>query len=321
MKSPRFTAAELDEAMRTRNDIPLLDVVVTAVLFLVPPLALYLYSSIWTGVIGIIVNIHVFNRCAQIVHGSDHNALFASKKLDLIIGRLAGYLLGYQKQGHKEAHDEHHLFLNSEKDADRVWCEPEARVRSMLSGWLRDLLLVSAAYRFWQYIPSRRSDGGTPARGSSLTGAMNSFAPIVAIQLVMVFVYVGAARFNPTLGIAYYLLVYIAPLFVLYPMQIRLRSNVEHSFLPGYQCITVQDRRVVRSVKASWVERMIIAPLRGDYHYEHHLFPRMPYYNAPRVRQMLLNKGFSIPLAQGYLYFVWRKWRAERAIDQQSSST
>jgi len=278
------------------------------------------YPSIWVGLVGVVVNIHIFNRCAQIVHGSDHNALFANKKFDRLVGRFAGYFLGYQSQGHKETHDQHHLFLNSEKDADRVWCEPEAEVSSMVRGWLKDLFLVSAGHRFLQYIPNRAARPGVSGPKPSLARLAKSFAPIIAIQAMLILAYVIVARFDLAHGIGYYLLVYIAPLFILYPMQIRLRSNVEHAFLPGYRCVTAQDRRVVRSVRSNWLERSIIAPLRGEYHYEHHLVSRMPYYNAPRVREMLQKKGVSIPLANGYAYFVWRKWRMERVMDRQAGS-
>jgi fatty acid desaturase len=325
LRAPQFTREELSEAMRARNDVPLFDFAMTVALAFVPPLALYLYPSIWVGILCAILNIHVFNRCAQIVHGSDHDALFANKKFDHIIGQVAGYFVGYQRQGHKETHDEHHLYLNSERDADRVWCEPEAKVSSMARGWIRDALLISAVRRFVQYVPGRFSQPGDavekPAFGKRLRsfwGMAISFAPVALVQSILVLAYVAAADFDPVIGIVYYLLIHVATLFVLYPMQIRIRSNVEHSFVPGYQCVTSQDRRVVRSVDASWLERMIIAPLNGQYHYEHHLVPYMPYYNAPRVREILRQKGFRIPLANGYVSFIWRKWRLERQMERKA---
>jgi fatty acid desaturase len=320
LRAPQFTPEELQEALRTRNGIPLFDSAVTLVLFFVPPLALYLYPSMWIALIGAIVNIHTFNRSAQIVHGSDHNALFANRSLDSIVGRIAGCFLGYQRLGHKETHDEHHFYLNSEKDADRVWCEPEARVGSMLRGWLRDLFLVSAVRRFLQYIPGRFAKPTVAGPRAGAVHAIASFGPIVLVQAIMLLAYTAAAAFDPLRGVAFYLLVFIAPLFILYPVQIRLRSNVEHSFIPGYQCRTSQDRRVVRSVDAMWLERTIIAPLNGEYHYEHHLVPRMPYYNAPRVREILRRKGASIPLAKGYISFVWRKWRMERVLARRAQA-
>lgn len=325
LRAPKFTREEFNEVVRTRNDIPLFDFAATITLIFVPPLALYFYPSVWTGVLGALVNIHAYNRCAQIAHGSGHNSLFTNKKLDLIAGQIAGWFVGYQRQGHKETHDEHHMYLNSDRDADRVWCEPEARVSSIVRGWIRDLFLVSAIFRFLQYIPNRfttsvsKADAPPePNRLFWLWRLAVSFAPIALVQSTILLAYVAAAHFAPVLGFGYYLILYIAPLFILYPMQVRLRSNVEHCFEPGYQCRAPEDRRVVRSIDANWLERMIVAPLNGTYHFEHHLVPTMPYYNSARARAILQRKGFKIPIAKGYVSFIWRRWQTERQMDRQA---
>lgn len=329
---PRFTDDEMREILRLENFAPLRDFIVTFALVFVPPVLLYFYPSIWMSILGALINVHVFNRCAQIVHGSDHGSLFASKKFDRIVGQIAGCFVGYQAQGHKETHDEHHVFLNSEKDADRIWCEPEAGISAILKGWARDLFLVSAAYRFLQYIPEKHlTIEGTrnrnrqaepkeePANAGGIVGLMASFLPIVVTQLILLGAYIAAARFDLILGVEYYVLVFILALLVLYPIQIRLRSNVEHSFVPGYQCVKPQDRRVVRSVRANLVERLIVAPLNYEYHYEHHIIPNMPYYNSPRMRAILQAKGIEVPIAKGYVAFIWQKWLAERDMKRQAS--
>jgi fatty acid desaturase len=106
----------------------------------------------------------------------------------------------------------------------------------------------------------------------------------------------------------------VLPIVSFYPAQIRLRSNVEHAFDPGFHPESNEDRRVVRSVEANWFERFVMAPIYVEYHYEHHLLPNLPYYNAPRLRELLVSKGARIPLVKGYAAFIWRKWQVERAL-------
>jgi fatty acid desaturase len=324
LEPPILSADELREVLCTRNALPLFHFALTALLVFVPPLAIYALPSVWIAIFCVLLNIHTFNRCAQIVHMSDHTCLFADKRYDIVVGQISGFFVGYLQRGHKEAHNEHHLYLNSAKDPDRIWCQPEARVGSILRGWLRDLFLVSACVRFSQYIPGTHGKSraaGQPSQTRGITGLVAlgvSFLPVALVQFVVALAYVAAAGFTVTRGLEYYLLIYILPLFVLYPLQIRLRSNVEHSYVPGYRAINPEDVGIVRSVRPHWIEKLIVAPLNYEYHFEHHLFPTMPYYNAPALRRILDAKGYAIPLAHGYISFIWRKWRAERDLDRRA---
>jgi fatty acid desaturase len=324
---PSLDPEELREVLRTRNDVPLRHFAVTVALAIVPPLALYSDPSAWVAILGALVNVHMFNRCGQFVHSSDHACLFTDKRLDRVVGQLSGYFVGYLQQGHKEAHNDHHLYLNTWQDPDRLWCEPEGRTGSVLRGWLRDVFLISAVARFLQYIPGTRgrirsADHVRNKLGTARLAALGiSFVPVALIQLGLVAAYLAGAGFHIGPGITYYVLVYIVPLFVLYPVQARLRSNVEHTYVPGYRRATLEDVGTVRSVKPNWLEKLIVAPLNYEYHFEHHLYPTMPYYNAPTLRRILDAKGYVIPIASGYVSFLWRKWRAERELERRARAT
>lgn len=319
-----LSRAEMQEILGRRDDLPLFHFSVSVLLVFALPFLFALYPGVLTGVICALFNLHAYNRFAQFVHGSDHAALLKNARWNAAVGKLAGYFLGYAREGHKATHNEHHLYLNTEKDADRVWCEPEAKVESMFRGWLRDFFLISAFQRFFQYSSGvgqrdRPSQGENAKllrikRALSLEAAI-ALAPAVLIQGALVLAYWFAG------GVQYYLLLYALPIITLYPALIRLRSNVEHAFDPGFQPRTPQERRVVRSIKANWFERFVMAPIYVEYHYEHHLLPNLPYYNSPRMRQLLLDKGFEIPLAKGYFAFIWKKWRTERAMARTAATT
>jgi fatty acid desaturase len=122
------------------------------------------------------------------------------------------------------------------------------------------------------------------------------------------------AYYTLTIGPQFYFLIYVLPIFTLYPAQIRLRTAVEHAFEAGYVPQGPEAVWVARSVNASWLERLIIAPLDIPYHFEHHLLPGVPYYNLSKVRKLLEAKGFPVPTAPGYLGFMRAKSRSEQGL-------
>jgi fatty acid desaturase len=316
---PKLSIEERRELLTTRNDIPLRDFFATLALVFLSPILMAIYPSVPMGIVCALVNLHTFSRFANIVHCSGHSCLLADKRWEPHVGRISGYFLGYVREGHHDAHDAHHLYLNTARDGDRAFCEPEAKFDTVLRGLVYDFLLVTAIRRFLQYIPGNGKKNGSALAmvkeaGLALPKLLPLFASAAFFQLALLSAYVIAGHFSIWVGLQYYLLLYILPLCILYPAMIRLRSNVEHSFVPGYRYSTQQERRVVRSTKPNLFEKFIFAPLNIEYHYEHHLLPAMPYYNAPKLRRLLEDKGFSIPIAKGYVSFMWRKWLAERDL-------
>lgn len=307
----QFTRDELKALQARRNDIPFRHLVVSLVLVFAIPVLFAVHPTWWMGIACVLVSVHTFNRFAQIVHGSDHSGLFVNPDWNIYVGRLAGYFLGYTRDGHKAAHNEHHLYLNTERDADRVWCQPEAKVGTIARGWLNDFFLISGAKRFWQYAFDR-SAAKPEIQGKQMVSgklvAVLSLWPAALLHAVILLAY------WITSGPQYYFLFYVLPLATLYPAQIRLRSNVEHGFDPGFHPQNDAQRKVTRSIKANWLERFVMAPLFIEYHYEHHVLPTMPYYNAPAMRKLLAEKGIQVPVANGYLGHLLHRWRLERAL-------
>ncbi len=314
-KLPDLTRDEKQALLELRNGIPLWHFVNSALVVFLSPVLVMLYPGIVTMVACVLLNLHAFNRFGQIVHGSDHAGLFANKRWDMITGKVSSAFLGYTRDGHQVTHNEHHVFLNTERDGDRVWCEPEAPISSMFRGWLRDILFVSAFHRFFQYSSNVKEESSSRAPEKQAgfferivrREVFVALAPAIPVQLAVM------ATYATTAGIQYYFLLYVLPILTLYPALIRLRAQSEHSFPPGEDGRAPGfDRRVTRSTKGSWFLRFVIAPIYLDHHYEHHAMPNVPYYNLPKVRRLLEERGYSIPYGPGYVAFIWQKWRAER---------
>lgn len=282
-----------------------------ALVFLVP-LAYLLFPHPAILVLCVLANIHTFNRFAQIIHGSDHGGLFANPKANAMFGNVAASFVGYTRTGHQVSHQQHHLHLNTELDSDRIWGKPEESIAEIRRMWLNDIFMLTAIKRLLQYSQTdRKIYEVAPWQKLSLTFFINAARvlwPVAITQLVVL------AYYTMIIGPQFYFLIYVLPIFTLYPAQIRLRTAVEHAFDAGYVPQGREAVWVARSVNASWLERLIIAPLDIPYHFEHHLLPGVPYYNLSKVRKLLEAKGFPVPIAPGYFGFMRAKSRSEQGM-------
>jgi fatty acid desaturase len=104
---------------------------------------------------------------------------------------------------------------------------------------------------------------------------------------------------------------WVAPLFTIGLLLSNFRTVVEHQ-----TSSEVCDRPrmemtgFTRVIECSWIEHVLIAPVGLHYHFEHHLFPSVPYHRLREVRAALKRKGFydqpGIVKERGYLRTVWR---------------
>ena len=92
-------------------------------------------------------------------------------------------------------------------------------------------------------------------------------------------------------GPMYYLSVYVYGLVGIFPVLVRVRTVVQH-FDPSIQTLsTVSPRFISRSTVATMTESMVVGA-RMDYHFEHHLYPNLPYYGLKQMHRALLASGF-----------------------------
>lgn len=80
------------------------------------------------------------------------------------------------------------------------------------------------------------------------------------------------------------------------PLFMRIRSIAEHGCLER----TTDMLRNTRTTRAGWLARLTVAPLRVNFHQEHHLMASVPYYRLPLMSRLLQEK-LQRPPAPGYL--------------------
>jgi len=77
---------------------------------------------------------------------------------------------------------------------------------------------------------------------------------------------------------------YITP----FPLFIRIRSMAEHAGMQtSHNALTN-----TRTTQANWIARTLVAPLRVNFHQEHHLMASVPYFKLPKMHQLLRERGF-----------------------------
>jgi len=107
-----------------------------------------------------------------------------------------------------------------------------------------------------------------------------------------------------------YFAAWVFPLFTISILVSNFRTIVEHQ--PSSDVCdsgTSTVPALARIVTANRLERLLIAPIGFYYHYEHHLYPGIPFVNLPEVRRRLQAKGHydsePIVYSKGYVKTIW----------------
>jgi fatty acid desaturase len=90
---------------------------------------------------------------------------------------------------------------------------------------------------------------------------------------------------------AVWVISYLTP----FPLFLRIRSMAEHACTE-----TTPDMfRNTRSTRAGFIARATVAPIRVNFHIEHHVMASVPYFRLPVMHRMLRERGV-LPDAPGY---------------------
>jgi len=307
LRRGRVSVSAVRELCEVKDARGVIDLSTTLLTVLAVPVLAWLLPHPVTYMACFLLAIHNFNCLAQLVHESDHGSLFRASRLNTLVGNLCAYPVGYHRYGHREAHLDHHTYLNTERDPDRIWNRPDQTTRDLFGAFLRDLFLASAIHRFLQYALPRERGGAVSTRRplTAFGAAAVTLLPVFVMQALIF------GLFAFTAGPWFYLWLHVLPAMTLYPAQIRLRSTVEHSFAEDWPP-SPDGVWVSRTTRPNLLEWFLFAPFGQYYHYEHHIFPAVPHYNLGRVHRLLLEAGIRVPVTTSYVGFLVRKIRAER---------
>jgi fatty acid desaturase len=78
-------------------------------------------------------------------------------------------------------------------------------------------------------------------------------------------------------------LLWVAAWLTTYRLVTRIRSIAEHGMVPD----RLDPLRNTRTTRAGWLERLLVAPNRVNFHLEHHLLMTVPHHNLPAFHRLL----------------------------------
>jgi fatty acid desaturase len=253
--------------------------------------------ALWTNVFTVILAMIIIGAkqlgCAIIMHDTSHYSMFRSRKLNDVLGNwLGAWPIIHNVQQYRPYHLRHHIATGTEDDPDTNLADgyPTSRA-SMLRKFARDLSGLTGVkgyfaiiamhlgfleYNLGNYIRKLSRE----ERGSAARKAWRNLRGPVASQLVMLGICWAFGK--PLL----YLL-WPASMLTTYMFILRVRSMAEHSMVSDKSDLLQNTR----TLKASWLERMLFAPLNVNYHLEHHLLFTVPSYNFPEMHKRLMERG------------------------------
>lgn len=245
------------------------------------------------------------------VHEGAHAALAENRRLnDFLTNWVAGYAILFDADSYRALHNKHHQKLNEPSDPDRPLYEIEPGLGSLVRGFLADLCWLSIARRARVYAEQATKGGGRGAVPPG--GGPRHLAGKAAMNAMLLGVQVLA--WGPLAGAFVYFAFWVVPLFSFYPAIIRLRIIAEH-FAPEIMGrADGQDVFVARTSVCGPLEHYLFGA-QMDYHFEHHLYPGVPYANLHALHDALCRARFfdesrrvvrSRALSGGYFHF-WRE--------------
>ena len=184
-------------------------------------------------------------------------------------------------------HLDHHANLGSDDDdPKRHYLSPKINAR-----WLKFLYFTPALFPIYFRAAAKEAASYEPELQRRIK--LERLGTI-AFHLSLL----ALAAFLGGWGVAWKL--YIVPVFFVFPIAFALNRLGQH-----YDIDPADPAKWSTLMKASWFWDKVF--LYSNYHLEHHYFPGVPFYNLPRLQQLLgpfyEKRGM---VARGYGELVWR---------------
>jgi fatty acid desaturase len=224
----------------------------------------------------------------QIVHEGSHKLISNHRATNDFVGDwLAALPTGLNLSGYTTGHMQHHAHTNTDRDLPTDLAKHE--VVDLRDPRLYQLFLADIVG--WTAVKSFFGHSGNAKRKGEEAGAGQKRA-WVRIALVQLLIFAALFQFN----FVNYILLWAIPVMTFNMVLLRVRGIVEHG-LPRQRGMPIefaeQGNLYTRTVLPDnargaarvlrLFERFFIGSLSCNYHHEHHLLPKVPFY---RLRQL-----------------------------------
>jgi len=200
-------------------------------------------------------------------HEGSHFTLFSSKKWnDLFSNIFLFFPLGLSVTGYRNLHSQHHRHMNTSQDPELMhrssrapqWDLPitlpkltKLAVFDVFGYSLIDFVMIVAFSK-----PNNKS----------------TYLEIILFHAVFISTFL-------LLGLGSLIALWYISLITTFMMYFRLRTWLEH-----------QGTESTHKTHLNFIERALLSPHNAWYHYEHHTWPSVPYYNLPHLRKVIDDK-------------------------------
>ena len=235
---------------------------------------------------------------AVLAHDGAHNLLFSKEKInDLASQWFCAFPIFSDNRPYRPYHLAHHRFTESENDPDLSLSAPFPITKaSFRRKVIRDLTGQTGFRRYSIALKSIFSSEADDFKGKiiKISDKISGFfiSNLVIFSLITIFSHWSI-----------YFLLWWIPAFTYYSLIVRIRNIAEHSVTPGDT-----NLNNTRTTKASLLTRYLLVPHHVNFHLEHHLFTNCPWYNLPKVHEMLKGEPLRDKMCIEESYFsVLRK--------------
>ncbi len=266
---------------------------------IIAAMALFFYfPNVLTFLLSVIVIGSRQFALAVLAHDGAHNLLFSNEKInDFISQWFCAFPLFSDNRPYRPYHLAHHRFTESENDPDLSLSAPFPITKaSFRRKVIRDLTGQTGFRRYSIALKSIFSSEADNFAGriKKISDKIGGFfiSNLVIFSLITIFSHWSI-----------YFLLWWIPAFTYYSLIVRIRNIAEHSVTPGDT-----NLNNTRTTKASLLTRYLLVPHHVNFHLEHHLFTNCPWYNLPKVHEMLKGEPLRDKMCIEESYFsVLRK--------------
>ena len=286
--------AELRELMRRQDGRPLRDFALYFGLLAGFAAATIMLWGSWPAVLPLLAYSILYSTGAQSrEHETGHGTAFRTKWLNRLFFEITSFMVVRETFLRTHSHDAHHRHtIIVEKDPEIVTPAPP----NMFQLAVNFLMLQRTFGEFVQIVihATGRLSARDRERGH---GALPAGAPAKARLWLAVMA--GAA------GLSYHLGSWI-PVLLVGPLPTMLGGPIKHLFAVSQHVGLARDVLAYRLNTRT----IYLGPVLGflymnmQYHLEHHLYPNVPYYNLPRLHELIRDR---CPPAYDGLWAVYRE--------------
>jgi len=243
----------------------------------------FFYPNVLTFLVALVIIGSRQFALAVLAHEAAHNLLFANNKVNDWAGQwFCAYPIFQDNRVYRPYHLKHHRHTETEDDPDLVLSSPfPINKRSFIRKVFRDLTGITGVRRYWGSLSSifRTKGDNVFDKISKTSNKLHGFL----ISNVIIFILIST-----TMHWSLFLLLWWLPSFTYYSLIIRIRNISEHAVTPGNN-----DFDNTRTTKSTVLTRFFMVPHNVNYHLEHHLFTRCPWYNLPKAHSMMIENGYE----------------------------